>query len=271
MIVARRARQQCHLVLLSISSNETQFETFEEFQLFPRQISQDLEMLRDSGLVDAIVLPQVEELFKYGPRHGAQVRLESDILPRPYVHLESLAGESTLLIKLLLLMRPHRLYLGECDLIKCAMLRRIIDDLQLVVDVVTLPTVRRDDGIAHDARLQLLGPGELDALVGVYRALRAMVTGYLDDVFEAAELIARGERILQGEPLLKIEHVRVAHPYGFQDIATIDPAVGAALFVRVQVGGVGWRDNVILAPLIPAHEQTIWGLVRSTVAHPEDS
>lgn len=248
-----------------ITSSESQFEQHEEFECFPRRVTEDLAALRDSSLVDIVILPKLAELFKYGPRHGAQVCLESDILPQPYVHLESLKGESTLLIKLLIVAKPHRLYVGERDLIKCVMIRRLVDDLHLTIDVITLPTVRRDDGIAHDARLLLLGPGEIDALVSVYRALRAMVTGYLDDVFDAGELIARGQRILGAEPLLKVEFVRVAHPYGFQDIQTIDPAVGAALFVRVKVGGIIWKDSVILAPLIPAHEQTLWGLVRSTV------
>jgi hypothetical protein len=91
-----------------------------------------------------------------------------------------------------------------------------------------------------------------------------MVTSYLNGNFDAANLIERGRQSLQTEPAIDINFVRIAHPFGFHDIGLIDPAIGAVAAVNVTIAGrITLHDNVILAKQIPAHEQTLWGLVKS--------
>lgn len=261
---ARKARQQCDKVVLSIALQPAQFPSQQEYERYPRNISEDIAQLRESGVVDAILIPKPSEIFKYTAGHGAIVRLESSILPAEYFDLDMATGECTVLTKILNLVTPTRLYLGQRDLIRAKMIERLIDDLLLPVQVVTLPTIRDTEGLAYDGRLELLDPLEVQAARAIYRALKVMVAGYLQDIFVAAELVERGRKTLQVEPMLKIGFVRIAHPYGFQDIDRIDTTIGAVAAISVTVNdNVVLADNVILAPLIPAHEQSLWGLVRS--------
>jgi hypothetical protein len=91
-----------------------------------------------------------------------------------------------------------------------------------------------------------------------------MVKTYLDDEFSSDELILRGTLTLQVEPLLRINYVRVAHPFSLQDVDEVDPVIGAIAAVSVSVNGVvNISDNVILAPHIPRQQRSFWGLVRS--------
>lgn len=251
---------------MALGSNPTQFSSQEDYERFPRDVNRDLDWLREEALVDAVLLVKSAELFRYGPHHGARVRLESDILPSAeYVDAKVLEGEATTLVKLLNVVRPTRVYLGERDIIKTTILRRIIDDLHLPVDVLALPTVRNENGVAWDARLRLLPVPSLYVLEAVYGALRLVVSAYLADEFDAARLIQIAHNALESCPELQVDFVRVAHPFGFQDVSQVEPAVGAIAIIRVRLQGSIHMDNVILAPTIPRNEQSLWGLVRSTI------
>lgn len=255
------------MVVLAIGCNRTQFASEEDYGRFPRNITADLEWVRDSSdLFDAVLLAKPHELFKYGPEHGARVRLESEILPVAYVNVGVLEGEATTLVKLVNIVRPTRLYLGDRDVIKTTILRRIIDDLHLPIAVLTLPTVRQENGVAWDSRLSLLPPSTVDSLEVVYCALRLMVAAYLADEFDTAKLVQIARNALEGRPELQIDFVRVAHPFGFQDIVRVEPAVGAVAIISVCIQNTVHQDNVILAPTVPQDEQTLWGLMRSAVS-----
>jgi pantothenate synthetase len=129
----------------------------------------------------------------------------------------------------------------------------------------TTPHVPEDvPGVAFNSRLRLLSPAERSAVGAIYRALRVIVKTYLDDEFSAAELVLRGTLTLQVERLLRVNYVRIAHPFGLQDIEEVDPVIGAIAIVCVSVNGVvNISDNVILAPNIPRRQRSFWGLVRS--------
>lgn len=267
----KAARQQCHLVIVTIFLFEGQCRNDKEYSVFPRQITEDLECLRESSMVDVVLLPKLNEIFKFGPNHGARVRLHSDLVPKGYVQESILEAEATYLLKLINLMQPSRIYLGEKDLVRSRITQRLLDDLHLTLDVITLPTMRRDDGIAHDARLSLLAPGHLDALTAVYRALRVMIMSYLDENFDVKDLVKRGRGTLDAEPLLEVGFVRIAHPFGLHNVVEkIDPAIGAIAIINVKVADYVFGDNAILAPMIPRRENSIWNLVKSAVVPKED-
>jgi pantoate--beta-alanine ligase len=256
------AREICHVVVVTISIVPTQFPTREDFTAFPRQITQDLETLRDYA--DAVITLSGEEVCRYGLEHGAKVHLESDLIPRQYSDLPVEQGECTMLCKMLNIVQPTHLFIGQRSLVRARMLQRLLEDLLYSVEVVAIPTIRDEYNIAYDARLSLLSAGELVAVRIIYKALNVMVTSYLNGNFDAANLIERGRQSLQTEPAIDINFVRIAHPFGFHDIGLIDPAIGAVAAVNVTIAGrITLHDNVILAKQIPAHEQTLWGLVKS--------
>ena len=256
------AREMCHVIVVTISIVPTQFPTREDFTIFPRQITQDLEVLRDYA--DAVITLGGEEVCRYGLEHGAKVHLESDLIPRQYSDLPVEQGECTMLCKMLNIVRPTHLFIGQRSLVRARMLQRLLEDLLYSVEVIAIPTIRDEYNVAYDARLSLLSASELVAARIIYKALNVMVTSYLNDNFDAANLVERGRQSLQTEPAININFVRIAHPFGFHDISLIDPAIGAVAAVSVTISGrITLHDNVILAKQIPAHEQTLWGLVKS--------
>lgn len=274
--LAQRARFLCDMVVVVVIATRAQFPDCTCYGLFPRRINEDIEILESSKVVDLLLIPKVEQTFKFSPTHGAIVRLDSDFLPRPYTDLEVASGECTVMAKMINLIQPTHVIIGQRDLVRARMIQRLLDDLLYDVDVITVPTVRTPEGVAYDARLLLLSPLELVAIEAIYRALRVIVAAYLDDCFDAKDLSLRGRKTLETESCLHINHVRIAHPYGFQDISgLVDPAIGAIAVISVHLGegdrSITLADNVILAPRIPAHEQSLWGLVKSVTTPTADS
>lgn len=280
--LVRMARRECNHVIVSIAVHPGQFPTLEEFDRFPRQAASDLEALEGTDAVNVLLLLKPDEICRHGTSHGALVRLVSDILPpqAEYYDPEVGEGESTLLVKILNVVRPTRLYLGRKDIIRARMLQRLLDDLLYGATVIEVPTVRDPQtGVACDCRLHGVSGADLQAVQVVYRALKVMVAAFLQDELRADVLIARGRATLGTEAeRVHVDMIRVAHPYGFQDVQWIDPAIGAIAIIRATVGSGGpsrtatITDNVILAPRIPGNERTLWSLVRSSgAAHPPAS
>lgn len=280
--LVRMARQECNHVVVSIALHPGQFPTAEDFDRFPRQAAPDLEALEMTGAVDVLLLLKPDEVCRYGLIHGALIHLVSDILPPQSEYYDPGVGEgeATLLVKIMNVVKPTRLYLGRKDILRARMLQRLLDDLLYMVTVVEVPTVRDPQtGIAHDCRLHGMSGVDLQAAQVVYRALKVMVAAFLQDELRSEVLIARGRATLETEAeRVQVRMIRVAHPYGFQDVQWIDPAIGAIAIIRVTIGGKGSHrtatitDNVILAPRIPGRERTLWSLVRSSgAAHPPAS
>lgn len=266
--LAQIAKSQCHWSILTISLHPNQFEGEDEYSRFPRVASKDIELARDSGHVDILLLMKSNEYLKYGPDHGVFVWLQSDLLPSDQRHWnhDIAEAEGTMLVKMLNVTRATHIYLGGNDLLRSRMQQRLLTDLLYEeLSVVEIPTVRDNQDIAYNARLHYLSELERSTVAIVYKALRAMVQLYLQDVLVSEELMGKALAILQTEDAtLQVLFIRIAHPYGFQDIESIDPTIGAIAIAKVQVAGKAIHlDNVILAPRIPAREKRLVALIKN--------
>lgn len=266
LTLAQVAKSHCQWVIITVSLHPNQFEE-DQMESFPRVASQDIQLAQESGQVDVLLLLKTEEYLKYGSQHGAFVWLQSDILPPDeYWNAEIGEAEGTMLVKMLNVTKATHVYLGGNDLIRSRMIQRILTDLLYNVETIEIPTVRDDQDIAHDARLVRLSDLERSSVAVVYRALRTMVQLYLKDVFECPDLLNQAYSVLDTErSFIKPIFVRIAHPYGFHNIETIDPAIGAIAIIKVLVAGKAYHlDNVILASRIPAKEKRIVALLKNS-------
>lgn len=154
-----RARKNADRVIVSIFVNPAQFAPHEDFDRYPRDLDKDCARLAKQGITDAVFAPQVSELYPAGfatriELSGPALGLESDFRPHFF------SGVATIVAKLLIAAGPHMAVFGEKDYQQLLVIRRLVGDLGLDIDIVSAPILREADGLAMSSRNAYLGPVE---------------------------------------------------------------------------------------------------------------
>lgn len=168
----RRAREECASVVASIFVNPTQFGPTEDFSKYPRDEGADLAMLESLG-VDVAFVPSVEEMYPAGASTTVDVGRLGEVLEgaaRP----GHFRGVATVVTILLSLVRPDKAYFGQKDGQQAVVVKRLVQDLGLPLEIVVCPTVREPDGLALSSRNRYLTPDERLEAPALYRALLAV-------------------------------------------------------------------------------------------------
>ncbi len=233
------ARQRDDFVVISIFVNPTQFVAGEDYEQYPRQIASDKKTAQAAG-VDLIFAPAPEEMYPEGFATSVTVAGLTEGLGgrfRPG-HFE---GVTTVVAKLLTIVQPDRAYFGEKDYQQLVVIRRMVEDLNIPVAIVGLPTVREVDGLAVSSRNQYLSPEQRAAAPRLYDALR---TG--------AELARQGAAGAQVEQAVK-ETLGKEPQFGVQYVEAVDPdtleprgAAGVPMVIAaaVYLGNTRLIDNI---------------------------
>src|SRR5438552_12741168 len=201
------ARRECGLVVVTIFVNPRQFGPNEDYARYPRPLEADLEVCRRNG-VDLVFAPSADEMYPLPQLAFTEVTRVSEGLCGAF-RPGHFRGVATVVLKLFNIVQPDRAYFGEKDMQQLAVIRRMVADLNLPIEVIGIPTVREPDGLALSSRNQYLRPAERKAAPVLYRALQ-----------NAASLMQSGERdpskireaalaILSREPLVRVEYVEV--------------------------------------------------------------
>jgi pantoate--beta-alanine ligase len=207
LTLARQSRQSCDVTVTSIFVNPTQFGPNEDLATYPRDLGRDLKLLEAEG-VDYVFTPEVAEIYRPGAETAVEVTNLSRVLMgklRP----GHFRGVTTVVTKLFNIVQPDRAFFGEKDYQQLAIIRRMVADLDIPVEIVGVPTVREADGLACSSRNAMLTPEDRKAAVVLSKALDA-----------AEALVAQGERsvtalrktildILQAEPRGTVEAVDI--------------------------------------------------------------
>jgi pantoate--beta-alanine ligase len=193
----RAAREECETVVVSLFVNPAQFDSALDLERYPRDEERDAQIAREAG-VDILFAPSVEELYPPGYQTWIEVEelshpLEGQFRPGHF------RGVATVCCKLFNLVRPRFAYFGQKDAQQVAVVRRMVRDLNLDVEIRVHPTVRDDDGLAVSSRNVLLSPAEREAAAALPRALatrdpkqaRALLNGLEVDYLEVAEFEPR--------------------------------------------------------------------------------
>jgi pantoate--beta-alanine ligase len=242
LALVRRARELVERVVVSIFVNPTQFAPGEDFESYPRTVDRDAELLEAEGC-DLLFLPAVSVVYPDGhctfvDPSGPAEGLEGDHRPGHF------RGVATVVTQLFNLVQPDLAVFGEKDAQQLAVIRRLVDDLHLPVEIVGHPTVREEDGLALSSRNTYLSADERRAATVLHRALE-----------EAAGLIDRGERsaasirtamrqLIEAEPLTRLDYAEVVDGRTFQPIEFIHGHV--VLPLAAHIGTTRLIDNVQL-------------------------
>jgi pantoate--beta-alanine ligase len=189
----RGARAENDLVVASLFVNPAQFGEGEDLERYPRDEGRDARLAEEAG-VDVLFAPPLEEIYPPGFQTWVEVEelgsmLEGEHRPGHF------RGVATVCLKLFNLVRPQRAYFGQKDAQQAAVLKRMVRDLAVPVEIRVLPTVRDSDGLALSSRNAYLSPEEREAALSLPRALEANDAALLDglevDYFEEADFEPR--------------------------------------------------------------------------------
>ena len=237
------ARKAADVVIASVFVNPTQFGPNEDYDAYPRAFASDCEKLQQVP-VDAVFHPEPAALYPEG--YATYVTVDGDIVnklcgaQRP----GHFRGVATVVTKLIHLCRADKAFFGQKDAQQVVVVGRVAADLNLPVEIVMVPIVREESGLAMSSRNRYLSAEERAAALVLSRSLCAAERAFLGGEREAAKLTAMVTAIIEGEPLAGIDYVAL---YSFPALRSIERVERPALLaIAVKIGRTRLIDNVIL-------------------------
>jgi len=239
----RRARAECSTVAASIFVNPTQFGPNEDLDKYPRTLERDLALAESCG-VDVVFAPDAEGM--YGEHHCTTIvqagpladRLEGACRPGHF------HGVLTVVAKLFHIVEPDVAYFGQKDYQQSLVIRSMVRDLDMPVQVVVCPTVREEDGLAMSSRNRYLDSASREQATSLHHALCAIRDAAADGERDTARLIATAEGILRDAGPCEIDYVDIADADTLAPLATLDRPAVATLAVRI--AGTRLIDNMLI-------------------------
>lgn len=237
-----QAKQDCDVVAVSIFVNPTQFAPTEDLDAYPRDTPADLQKLQEAG-VDLVWLPTPEVIYPAGFNtwvdvEGVSAPLEGAMRPGHF------RGVATVVAKLFNAVQPDTAYFGQKDAQQVAVIRQMVADLNIPVDIVVGATVREADGLAMSSRNAYLNTDQRMAAAVLFRALQAAEAAYEAGERNAEALRGLMRGTIEAEPLARIQYVSCAHPLTLQELEHVEQ--GALLSMAVHIGSTRLIDNLIL-------------------------
>ncbi len=242
LALVKQARIENSAVIVSIYVNPAQFGPREDFDAYPRDLNRDLRLLRGEG-VDIVFVPSDEEM--YPPEFSSWVDVEKvterlEGVSRP----GHFRGVTTVVAKLFNIVQPTRAYFGQKDAQQAVVIKRMVANLNMGIEIVVVPTVRESYGLAMSSRNIYLNSRERQAATILFKALtlaRQLSQGGEKD---AGKIRRQMTSLIQKEPLARIDYVSIADAETLEELNLIDRPALASLAVRI--GKTRLIDNIPL-------------------------
>jgi pantoate--beta-alanine ligase len=240
--LVRAARAQCDAVAISIFVNPTQFGPKEDLSRYPRPFERDCELLQKEG-VELLFAPPAEEMYPAGAVTYVTVEGLSEKLcgrSRP----GHFRGVTTVVAKLFHIIEPDVAFFGQKDAAQATIIRRMVRDLNLPVEIVVCPIVREPDGLAMSSRNAYLDTQQRKSALVLYRSLTEVQKLFDRGERNASRLIAAGKQVFAQEPSVRLDYFEIVH---LDTLEAISEVHGPALVaVAAFVGNTRLIDNVVL-------------------------
>jgi pantoate--beta-alanine ligase len=240
--LVRQAKAENKSLVVSIFVNPTQFAPNEDLDRYPRDLEGDLSLLEKEG-VDIVFAPSAEEM--YPPVFSSRVevdkltrRLEGASRPGHF------AGVTTVVAKLFNIVQPTRAYFGQKDAQQAIVIKKIVADLNMNLEVVVLPTVREPDGLAMSSRNGYLNAEERQAALVLHRALMLVQGLWSQGEKDAEKLRNEMAKLIGKEPLANIDYISIADIKTLEELKELKTP--ALVSMAVKIGKTRLIDNVVL-------------------------
>ena len=237
------ARALCDVVVVSVFVNPTQFGPTEDFAAYPRDLTRDSSLLAEYN-VDYVFAPTVEEMFPTGATtfvtvEGLSNELEGASRPGHF------RGVTTVVTILLNIVRPHFAFFGQKDAQQAIIIKQMVRDLAFEAEIVVLPIVREESGLALSSRNAYLDPKQRQAAAAINSALLRARAAYDGGEHNAMRLIELVREQIEQEPLARIDYVSINDATTLEQLDKVDDHP-ALLSVAVFIGKTRLIDNVVL-------------------------
>jgi len=240
--LVRLARAQSDCVAASIFVNPLQFGPSEDFGKYPRTFERDRQLL-EAEKVDVLFAPNVDAMYPAGAVTTVEVREISDRLDgrsRPG-HFK---GVTTVVSKLFNIVQPDLAFFGQKDAAQVAIIRQMVRDLNLDVQIVVGPIIREPDGLAMSSRNAYLDPQQRQQALVLHRALMRMQFLVDRGGKNLDALVAAGKQVVAEEPAAKLDYLEIVDPDTLEPLAHLEP--GALVAIAAWVGSTRLIDNLLI-------------------------
>jgi len=242
LTLVRHARAENLSVIVSIFVNPTQFGPQEDFNTYPRDTQRDLNLLEKEN-VSIVFMPGAEEIYPEGFSTWVDVekiteRLEGGARPGHF------KGVATVVCKLFNIVRPQKAYFGQKDAQQLAVIRRMVSDLDMDLEIVAVPTMREPDGLAMSSRNIYLTKEERQAALCLWKSLCLARGHWESGERDAAHLRQEMTDLIKREPFATIDYISIADPETLEELSTIGDSALVSLAVRI--GKTRLIDNTLL-------------------------
>jgi pantoate--beta-alanine ligase len=243
-----RARAENDHVAVTIFVNPTQFGPREDLASYPRDLDGDLRLLEQTG-VDLVFTPEAAEVYPpdfdtWVDPGGIANRLEGSSRPGHF------RGVATVVLKLLNVIVPDRAYFGQKDAQQLRVIKQMVRDLNVPVNVIGLPIVREADGLAMSSRNAYLSDRERQAALVLSQVHRRVAEAWHSGVTDTRQLRGLAEALINAQPLASLEYVSVADGETLDELEAA--GTGALVSLAVRIGKTRLIDNVSLGASVAA-------------------
>ena len=242
LTLVRHARSENLSVIVSIFVNPTQFGPQEDFKTYPRDTERDLTLLEKEN-VSIVFMPGAEEMYPDGFSTWVDVekiteRLEGGARPGHF------RGVTTVVCKLFNIVQPDKAYFGQKDAQQLAVIRRMVNDLNMDLEILAVPTVREPNGLAMSSRNTYLTKEEREAALVLWKALCLARGHWENGERDAARLWQEMTALISKEPFATIDYISIADPETLEEVEKMGDSALVSLAVRI--GKTRLIDNTVL-------------------------
>lgn len=238
----RRCRSENDTSVMSLFVNPLQFDQKSDLKAYPRDLEGDLKQAEAVG-VDLVFAPTEQMVYP----EGFQTFVTVEELARRWegeFRAGHFKGVATVVTKLFTIVKPHRAYFGQKDYQQALLIRRMVRDLNLDVEIVVMPIVREPDGLALSSRNVQLNPRERKAALCLHRALTCAEERVGSGERDAKAIVEGMRRIIEAEPLARIDYIACCDPETLEPVERSDGTVLFAL--AVWIGQTRLIDNALV-------------------------
>ena len=239
------ARERCDVVVASVFVNPTQFGPTEDFSKYPRTLESDSAQLARAD-VDLLFAPSTDEMYPAGAGTGTFVevaglseRLDGKSRPGHF------RGVATIVNKLFHIVQPDFAFFGQKDAAQCAVIRKMVHDLRIPVEIVVCPIVREPDGLAMSSRNAYLSADERQRALVLHRSLRSVEAAYQRGERDLATLRQVARETLASEKEVVVDYIEIVDPRTLESRGSL-AAGGELVAVAARVGATRLIDNIVL-------------------------